>query len=125
MHELGITQNVVAIIAEHAKGRAVSRVVLEIGSFSGVMPDALEFCFDVAAKGTPLDGAVLEIRRIEARAHCRACGAEFTQSTLFSPCRCGSHAVERLSGEELKIKEYELAPEPDPAQEKRPRTALH
>jgi hydrogenase nickel incorporation protein HypA/HybF len=111
MHELGITQNIVAIVAEHAGGRPVRRVVLEIGAFAGVMTEAIRFCFDVVAKGTPLEGATLEIREIGARARCRSCGLEFTQTSLFSPCRCGSRAFDRLSGEELNIKAYELAEE--------------
>jgi hydrogenase nickel incorporation protein HypA/HybF len=108
MHELGITQNIVAIVAEHAKGRPVARVVLEIGALAGVMTDSIAFCFDVVAAETPLEGAVLEIRRIEARGRCRVCGTEFIRETLFSPCVCGAHDVERLSGEEMRIKEYEL-----------------
>ena len=44
------------------------------------------------------------VQRIEARAKCRSCGNEFTQQMLFSACNCGSHDVERLSGEELKIR---------------------
>lgn len=109
MHELGITQNIVAIVAEHARGRPVTRVVVEIGELAGVMADSVAFCFDVVAEGTPLEGAVLEIRRIEARGRCRACGTEFVQTTLYTPCPCGSHSVERLTGAELSIKQYELA----------------
>lgn len=108
MHELGITQNIVSIVAEHAKGQRVKRVVLEIGVLAGVMTNAIEFCFDVVSKGTPLEGASLEIRMINARAKCRSCGAEFMQTTLFSPCPCGSRSSERLAGEELNIKEFEL-----------------
>lgn len=108
MHELGITQNIVGIISEHARGRRVKRVVLEVGTLAGVMTEAIAFCFDVVAKGTPLEGARLDIRRIEARAACRSCGSEFVQSTLFSACSCGARDVERLSGVELNIKEYEL-----------------
>lgn len=108
MHELSITQNIVGIVAEHAGSRRVKRVVLEIGTLAGIMTDAIEFCFDVVAKGTALEGARLEVQRIEARARCRSCGSEFVQQTLFSPCDCGSRNVERLSGEELNIKEYEL-----------------
>jgi hydrogenase nickel incorporation protein HypA/HybF len=115
MHELGITQNIIAIVAEHARGRPVARVVLEVGALAGVMTDAVEFCFDVVAEGTPLQGATLEIRRIAARGRCRACGAEFARGMLFSPCACGSHDVERLAGEELRIKEYELYQAPDEA----------
>jgi hydrogenase nickel incorporation protein HypA/HybF len=108
MHELGITQNVVAIVAEHAKGRPVRRVLLEIGQLSGVMAGAVRFCFDVVAQGTPVEGARLEIREPAGRARCRACGESFAQETLFAPCPCGARDCERLAGEELKIVEIEI-----------------
>ena len=46
MHELSITQNLVAIVEEHAQGQRVKRVTLEIGKLSGVMADAIHFCFE-------------------------------------------------------------------------------
>jgi hydrogenase nickel incorporation protein HypA/HybF len=61
MHELGITRNVVAICAERAQGAQVLRVKLEIGKRAGVMADSVRFCFDICAKGTPVEGAMLEI----------------------------------------------------------------
>ena len=62
MHELGISRNIVAIVGEAARGRRVRRITLEIGKLSGVMPHAVEFCFDLAAAGTAAARAVLEIR---------------------------------------------------------------
>jgi len=62
MHELGITRNIVAIVGEAAAGRRVRRITVEIGRRSGVMPHAVEFCFDLAAQGTPAARAVLDIR---------------------------------------------------------------
>ncbi len=123
MHELGITRNIVSIVAEHAGGRQVKRVVLEIGTLAGVMPEAIAFCFDVVAAGTLVEGALLHIRRIEARARCRVCGAEFVQETLLTTCGCGSNRLERLSGAELNIKEYEIDPASDAAQGSRSKTA--
>ncbi len=111
MHELGITQNIVAIVCEHAKGKPVARVVLEVGQLAGVMSDAVRFCFDVVAKETALEGATLEIREIPARARCGACGNEFTQRSLYEPCPCGSRDFERVSGEELNVKEFAFAAE--------------
>jgi hydrogenase nickel incorporation protein HypA/HybF len=62
MHELGISRNIVAIVGEAAAGRRVRRVTVEIGQRSGVMAHAVRFCFDVAASGTALEGAELDIR---------------------------------------------------------------
>ena len=61
MHELSITRNVVAIVSERAEGQRVTRVRLEIGRLTAVVPDSIRFCFDICAQGTPLAGAELEI----------------------------------------------------------------
>jgi hydrogenase nickel incorporation protein HypA/HybF len=61
VHELSITRNVVAIVSERAQGQRVTRVRLEIGRLSAVVPDSIRFCFDICAQGTPLEGAALEI----------------------------------------------------------------
>jgi hydrogenase nickel incorporation protein HypA/HybF len=108
MHELGITCNIVAIVREAANGRKVSRVTLEVGRHSGIMADALAFCFDVVARHTELDGATLDIREVDGHARCLACGAEFATTTLYEPCACGSRRLLLLKGEELKIKTMEL-----------------
>lgn len=60
MHELGLTRSIVSIVAEHAGARKVKRVQVAIGPRACVERQALSFCFDVVAQGTPLDGAVLE-----------------------------------------------------------------
>ena len=111
MHELGIVRNIVAIVGDAAKGRRVRRVNIEVGQLSGVMSDAIAFCFEAVALGTLLEGAALEIREIEGRAHCEACGADVATETLFTPCTCGSRRLTRLQGEELNIKSMELETE--------------
>lgn len=109
MHELGITRNVVAICSERAAGNRVLRVTLEIGTLSAVMPDALRFCFDVCAKGTPLEGALLDVVEIPGRARCEDCGGEVAMASLSGQCACGSRRLRLFAGEELKIREMEVA----------------
>jgi hydrogenase nickel incorporation protein HypA/HybF len=108
MHELGITRSIVAIVAEHAGGRKVTRVTLDVGRLSGVMSEAIRFSFDVVSQGTCLEGTRLDIRDIDGRGRCRACDAEFATPTLFTPCACGSCDIERIAGEELKVREFEF-----------------
>jgi hydrogenase nickel incorporation protein HypA/HybF len=108
MHELALVQSVVEMVTEHPQGRGVRRVKLEIGRFTCVGPDAMRFCFDVVVAGTQLEGACLEIVEVEPLARCRACGETFVQETLWTSCRCGAQDYERMSGEELRVKEYEL-----------------
>ena len=72
------------------------------------MPDAIAFCFDVVAKGTPIEGAKLDIHRIKGFGQCRECGARFETSSLYQPCACGSLNIDRLAGEELNVREMEV-----------------
>ncbi|MEM1347236.1 MAG: hydrogenase maturation nickel metallochaperone HypA [Myxococcota bacterium] len=76
MHELSITQNIVAIVAEKAAGRPVQAVTLRIGELAGVEVEAVRFCFDVCAKGTSVEGAKLEIEQPPGRGRCTACAEE-------------------------------------------------
>jgi hydrogenase nickel incorporation protein HypA/HybF len=108
MHELGITQEIVALVSERTQGARVRRVVLEVGKLTAVLPDAVRFCFDLCCQGTGLEGAELEIREIPGRARCRACAAEVVLERPFGQCVCGGTDLEWLSGEELTIKEVEV-----------------
>ncbi len=108
MHELAITRNIVQLVEEAAELRKVVRVTLEIGKLSGVMPDAIAFCFPEVARGTPAEGAALDIRQVDASARCDICAAEFATPDLLTACPCGSPQFQRLTGEELTIKSIEL-----------------
>ena len=108
MHELGITQNIIAIVTENAKGKKVQRVLLEIGKLSAIMPESIKFCFDICAKDTILEGAILEILEIPGMAKCRECGTNFYVEKPFGICECGSIKLDIIAGEELKIKEIEV-----------------
>jgi len=62
MHELHIAEHVVEILDGCRAGRAVSLVQIQIGRRRNVVPDTLQFCFELATVGTPLEGTRLEIR---------------------------------------------------------------
>jgi hydrogenase nickel incorporation protein HypA/HybF len=109
MHELSIANSVVEICAEQAAGARVMRVTLEIGKLSAVMPDAIRFCFDVCAKDTPVEGAVLEIIDVPGLGRCTVCGATMELAEPFGQCVCGSESLELVSGQQLKIKQMEVA----------------
>ncbi len=108
MHELGITQEIVAIAEEQAGGAKVKRIVVEIGRLTAVLPDAVRFCFDVCTEGTSVAGAALEIVEIPARGRCRACSAEQVLDRPFGICPCGQTEFDWLSGEELRVRSVEV-----------------
>jgi hydrogenase nickel incorporation protein HypA/HybF len=109
VHELAITESVIDAVTGRFGDTKVIRVLLEIGKLSGVIPDAVRFCFDIAADGTPLCGAALEIMETPGRARCRACGAQIEIDGPIALCPCGSANLEFTGGTELKIKEVEVA----------------
>jgi hydrogenase nickel incorporation protein HypA/HybF len=108
MHELAITQSIVEAIVERTGRARVSTVYLVIGKVSGVVPDAVRFCFEVVAAGSPVEGARLEIEEPAGRGRCRACGGEFAADGLLVPCPCGSADVEVLGGDELLVRAVEV-----------------
>ena len=109
MHELAITKSIVDAVAEHTAGAAVARVHLRVGKLSGVVPEAMRFCFDMVTEGTPLQGATLDIEEPEGLARCRSCGEEFGLQDLVLLCPCGSADVNVLAGRELALTSVEVA----------------
>jgi hydrogenase nickel incorporation protein HypA/HybF len=109
MHELAIAQSVVDGVTERLGDTPVGVVHLVIGRLSGVDVAALGFCFDLAAEGTTVEGARLDIDEPAGRARCRACGAEFAADDLLPMCRCGSVDVELCRGQELLVRSVEVA----------------
>ena len=109
MHELAIAQAAIELAEQAAGGRRVRRVTIEVGEFSGVLPEALSFCFDLAAQGTLLDGAELDLCRVPGMALCEICRTEFKIPAEPVMCGCGATNVIYLRGRELNVKSIELA----------------
>jgi hydrogenase nickel incorporation protein HypA/HybF len=112
MHELGITENIVAIALNHAQGAKIIRITLEIGQLTAVMPDAIRFCFDVCTQGTIAEGATLEILDIPGTGQCQQCGQSIPLTDPYGLCNCGSTDIYITHGQELAIKSLELETEP-------------
>jgi hydrogenase nickel incorporation protein HypA/HybF len=108
MHELGISEEIVAIAAGRAGNARIKRVVVEIGRLTAVLPDAVRFCFEACAEGTPVAGCALEIIEVPGRGRCRACAAEQTFDRPFGLCRCGKTEFDWLAGEELRVTSVEV-----------------
>lgn len=108
MHELAVTQGVVDTIVERLPDARITLVRLEIGRLSGVLPDAVRFCFDAVTSGTVVEGASLEIAEPPGRARCRACGSSFDTDDVILLCACGSADVEVVGGDQLLITSVEV-----------------
>ncbi|GAA2250714.1 hydrogenase maturation nickel metallochaperone HypA [Actinomadura luteofluorescens] len=109
MHELAVTESVIAAISTQLPDSRVVVVHLEIGRLSGVMPDAVRFCFELAGEGTCVEGARLDITEPEGVGDCAACGVSFPARDPLAMCPCGSADVVISGGADLTIKAVEVA----------------
>lgn len=107
MHEMSLAVSIVELVSGKAQAvgaRKVTVIELEVGRLSGLLADALAFCFEAAARNTPAEGAELLIRELDGRGNCPACSHSFLVDSLLAQCpQCGGYAVDILQGRELKV----------------------
>lgn len=107
MHEMSLAVSIVALVSDKAQAAGAQKVTaieLEVGRLSGLMAEALAFCFEAAARNTLAEGAELLIREVDGRGSCLACGHSFAVNSLLAQCpQCGGYAVETVQGRELKV----------------------
>lgn len=117
MHEMSLVEAVFESLLPLCvdKGwKRVEKVTLRIGTLRQVIPEALLFCFETAAAGTPLEGAILDIQEVPIRQKCRHCGLEWGGEIPLGRCTdCGSTEVDTISGVELDIESLEVAVDDD------------
>lgn len=111
MHEFSIAQSIIDIAEDSAKKencRKITSIKLEVGTLSGIVFEALETAMEFALKKTMLEGAQVEIVKIDAEAECENCGHNFSVTGHFEPCpRCGNFRHRILKGDKIKVRSLE------------------
>ena len=112
MHELSVTESILAIALRHAQQANAKRIVninLVIGKFSSVVDDSVQFYWDMIAENTIAQGAKLNFTRIPAEMTCRDCGHTFepTDETFECP-QCLSPRVKITKGEEMRVESIDI-----------------
>jgi len=77
MHETLIAQQMLGLALDAAKREGAARVTrlrVRLGELEGVCAEGMQAAFDLAAEGTPAQGARLDVERVPARLACMACG---------------------------------------------------
>ena len=111
MHELSIAHAVVSTVVDAlpSPDARVTQVRLRIGELSGVVPQALEFAYDVAAEGTRLADAALIIERSPIVIDCPTCGPQELSTAHDFRCPvCARPCGAVIGGEELEILDITL-----------------
>lgn len=114
MHELGIVFHIIKEVKEIAEENScsrISKVVMEIGEVSTIVPYYLEDCWKwaVAKDDGIMRGCELSINVLDAITHCDACGQDYptVKHGKVCPC-CGSDRTWLLQGNEVQIKQIEV-----------------
>lgn len=113
MHEYSICEGIVQVLEDQAKAQAYDRVKtiwLEIGPLAGIEIEALRFSFPIVTRDTLAADATLEIIETRGEAWCLPCGKTVAIEQRFDPCPdCGGYQLQVTGGDELRIKELEVA----------------
>ncbi len=112
MHELGITENILSIVSEHAEEKGASKIIkihLRIGEMTQIVDDCINFYFEQLSEGTIAEGAELIFEHVPITVRCSACGMEKEASDYDFICpSCKTVCIEFLSGRELAVDNIEI-----------------
>ena len=113
MHEMSLAEGIRGIVLDQARLHGFARVNvlrLEIGRFAGVEKPALEFAFDVVMRGSPAEGARLEMIDLPGLALCFDCSRTVELADRLDPCPdCGGGRLLPQGGDEMRIRDMEVA----------------
>ena len=120
MHELSIAMRVIDLAVGHlqaAGGGRVATVRLRVGRLAGVVPESLQAALVMAAQGTPLEAAAVEVEQVPVRIWCPACEREVELPGLVPlACPvCGARSGDVRAGNELELTSLVLAAEVEDA----------
>ena len=115
MHEMGITQGILASsfdAAHDAGAERITEIRISIGELTEIQEFALQFAFEALTPGTMAEGATLAVTHIPATSHCNECDLDYTHDRFEMLCpECGAFNVTQLTGREMQIDSIETPDE--------------
>jgi hydrogenase nickel incorporation protein HypA/HybF len=112
VHELAVAQALVeqvnAVIDQHQASSATA-IRVRIGPLAGIVPELLASAFPLAAAGSRMEHAELDLVDAPIQVRCQACGAETDAAMNRLICgACGDWHTRIISGDELLLESVEL-----------------
>jgi hydrogenase nickel incorporation protein HypA/HybF len=118
MHELSVALRIVEALDQELTGEqaavsgdfVVSKVSIQVGTLTGLVPEALEFAWGFAADNSILKDSRLDIQVVDAVGYCTQCGEEQPLTNLNSiRCPvCRTPITQITGGNELEILSVEV-----------------
>jgi len=106
VHELGVANEILDIALTEADRHAAKKVTsirLRVGVLRAIEPENLSFLFEHLARGTPAEGASLEIVEEPIRVECPVCGASEVRTFTYECPRCKGSGVSVTGGDSLLV----------------------
>lgn len=112
MHELPITKSILNIALEELdkhKMKKVKAINLSIGELTGLVPDTIQYYFDIIAQGTAAEEAQINVFRIPVKIQCNECGKSFEiERGIYTCPACDSHHIKIQGGRDFLIDTIEM-----------------
>ncbi len=111
MHELAITQNLIAMIEIECKKHQIqnpTKIIVDLGLFTTYSKDSILFYFNILRKELPfLQKTKLQIKVLQGKIQCADCHSEsIVKDPHIILCqKCHSFNVQILQGREIILKE--------------------
>jgi hydrogenase nickel incorporation protein HypA/HybF len=108
VHEFSIARGVVDVALKHCDGRRVIVVNMRIGALRQVVAATLAHAFELTARGTICDGALLVQEFVPARLLCPVCSGEWAIEAPDFRCPSCDAAALVVGGRELEVESIEV-----------------
>ena len=116
MHELALMTSLVDRVCEIAKNenaKKITAINVKRGELSGVIPEALNFCFDICVADTLAENSKLNIIDIKAKWKCDSCGKIISKADVEDEgipiCpNCGNYKLTLIEGKDFQLASIEI-----------------
>jgi hydrogenase nickel incorporation protein HypA/HybF len=124
MHEMAVTQALLDMALDHADGRRVTDVYIQVGRMSAIVPGSVEVFFKYLSEDTPAEGARLHFEILPIEVTCQDCDrpvdlSEWTdnaphtvlQKAFARGCECGSKNLRVTGGVSFGLTSIDVDPD--------------
>jgi hydrogenase nickel incorporation protein HypA/HybF len=114
MHEYPLTEQIIKMAEEHARKQGdskVKRINLVVGDDSGCVADCISLYFDLIAKDSLCEEAILSIKRVKPMLRCQVCGKLFEREPFLFDCpadNCRGEGRPTEIGREFYVESIEI-----------------
>jgi hydrogenase nickel incorporation protein HypA/HybF len=114
MHEVSLMEQTLEIAIAQARSQnstQIHHLKMRVGEVSGVVPEALNFAFDVVTQGTIAEGATLQIEMVPIICHCPQCDRDFppVDAYIYECPDCGNFSFQIRAGREIELISLEVS----------------